>query len=491
MKYNFAQTIIDQSLRYPSKIAYQDGSNNLTYGQLTSKIKQIAQGLNMLGISKGDRVIILMEDNLDWPPTFLACVYLGIVPMAVSVRLPVNLLYKIIDFIDCKLIITDQSMADKLIDLHNTPIITKQTDLVNFYKLPGDIESATVYPDAPGFMSLSSGTTGTPKIGVQRHQVFYEVVKFMPISYNMTHDSIIMSTPKMSWGFGLHNSITITVGLGATAIIIPAPPSPSLVFKYLNAFRPTIVSSTPAVIKKLVGPASTKYTMPDSIVTFTSSSEDLTSQLYDEFLEKFNIRLETILGMLEVGGSNYTSTLKTDHKKGTVGKPFPGIEVKIVQDDNICGTNQIGEIYVNSTLNAFCYYNNYKSTKETFIGPWVKTNDYGYWDTQGNIVFVGRGNDIFKVNDLIVSPMDIEESIEKHPAIIQAGVVGINNKKSVPEVHAFVVVNTNFELEKFKEFLSANLLPHQIPKHIHILDSLPITVTDKKDRKSLSTMYAN
>ena len=459
---NFAQTIINQSLNYPDKIAYRDGTNDLTYRQLVTKIKQIAQGLNGLGLRKRDHVIILMEDCLDWPPTFLACVYLGIVPLAVSNAVPKKLLDKIANFIDCKLIIS-KGVPQK------------------FYNLDGDIESVDIHPDAPGYMGLSSGTTGSPKIAVQRHALFFEILKLNPQNFDMHKDSIMLSAPKMSWGYGLHNSITLTLGLGATAILIPKPPSPTTLVRYINQYRPTIIAMSPAVIKKLV---STELTLADSIECFMSAGEDLPAALYDQFLEKFGIQIETAIGMLELSNILYCSTSKRDHAQGTLGKPFPGVEIKILQDNNICKTDQIGELHVKTPLATFYYYNNYQATKETFIGEWVKTGDLGYWDKNGNVVFVGRSNDMFKVKDLIVSPIEVEEEIEKITGVEEVAIVGINN-----EVHAFIV--GNIDLETFKENISSNLFPHQIPKYIHLLDVLPKTVTGKKDRRQLSIDFSN
>jgi len=106
-KVNFAQTIIEQSQTYPTKLAYRDGNTDLTYQELSTRIRQVSGGLRSLGLNKGDAVILVMEDTVDWPVTFLACVYLGMVPVTMSVRLPYDLFWRIAEFVEAKLVIVD------------------------------------------------------------------------------------------------------------------------------------------------------------------------------------------------------------------------------------------------------------------------------------------------------------------------------------------------------------------------------------------------
>jgi len=481
-KVNFAQTIIESSQNYPDKFAYRDGYTDLTYSELCVRIRQVSYGLRQLGLDKGNAVVLVMEDTVDWPVTFLACVYSGFVPVTMSVRLPHDLFWRIVDFIDARLIVVDDSVAQGFTDNTPIPVVTREHDIHSFYSLSDTVEPVYVHLDAPGYMGLSSGTTGIPKVAVQRHAMFYEGVKIGPNSYNMTHDSVIMSIPKMSWGFGLHNSITYTVGLGATAILIPKLPAPTVIFEYLDKFRPSIVASSPSIVKKLL---TKNAQIPDSVVCFAQGGEVLPDAVYDEFLEKFNIRLETIIGMLEVGNINYASTIN-NHERGTLGSVLEGVEVKVLNDQGAhCQIDEVGELYIKSNMNAFYYYNNYQKTQETFIGEWVRTGDCVYWNKSQRLVFVGRTDDVFKVNNLVVSPVEIELEIEKSPLVQQVAITGITNFKGVREVTAFVVPAKEFSMDHFNDYLESNLFPHQRPVHVHIVDSVPETVTTKKDRKGL------
>jgi benzoate-CoA ligase len=131
------------------------------------------------------------------------------------------------------------------------------------------------------------------------------------------------------------------------------------------------------------------------------------------------------------------------------------------------------------------YYKNYDKTRETFVGEWVRTGDRGYINEHGNLVFAGRVDDVFKVNDLIVNPIEIESVIMRDTTVDQVAVVKVEGVKG-NEVHAFVVPTPQFNLDDFKDSLIKNLFPHQVPKQIHIVDKLAETATNKKHRKGMA-----
>ena len=479
---NFAKTVIEQSRVYSNKIAYRDGTDDLTYGELIDRVPRVAQGLLNAGVTQGDHVIITMEDCVDWPVVFLACLYTGVVPLPLSTAMGRDLFWKMVKFVDCKLIISG-----------NDPIegTVSRRDIQQWFDIDSTCMPILVHPDSAAWMNVSSGSTGMPKVAVHRHQTLFEMLRMSPFaSFGMTQDSVILSTPKMSWNYGLQNSITYTLGLGATAIVIQEAPAGPTVFEYINRYRPDIVISSPSIIRRLLATRD-KYTLPDSVKHFNSSGEHLPSSMYEQFLKRFGLPLHGNIGMMETA-SNYAANSDFEHDAGTVGKPLPGCQVKLVNSQgNTCTDSEIGEIYVSSPANACYYYNNYEKTKQTFCGEWVKTGDLAYWNHNKNLCFVGRVDDVFKVNDLIVSPVEVESAIMQHAAIDQVAVAGVKNAKGIAEVHAFVVVNDNFDLKVFKEFLTKTLFAHQYPKHIHQVLQLPETMTNKKDRKTVAKLITH
>jgi acyl-coenzyme A synthetase/AMP-(fatty) acid ligase len=123
------------------------------------------------------------------------------------------------------------------------------------------------------------------------------------------------------------------------------------------------------------------------------------------------------------------------------------------------------------------------------LGGWIRTGDRGYWNELGNLVFDGRVDDVFKVNDLIVYPIDLETQIMSYPFVEHVAVAGVLNQREIKEVCAFIVAVEGFDLINFKSYLVQKLYSHQIPKHIHLVTELPETITNKKDRRTMAKNY--
>lgn len=473
---NFAADILNSSRSYPDRIAYRDGNEDLTYRDLIDRVLGIAETLS--SYPSRSVVIICMEDCVDWPCAFLACLYTGLIPFPVSTNVSQELLSSLIDFTHCKLIIGSDDLQTRYPVLHRKSLNRRAHITVP----PVDL-----HPDDIGYLGMSSGSTGFPKIAVHRHAVFAEIAGIVPLhAYDMTSSSIVFSVAKMSWGYGLHNSVTYPLSIGATAVVMPDLPLPANIVGYIEKYRPNIVISSPSVMRRFFKQQYKSLTLADSVCHWHSSGEDLPEQLRQAWLERFGLLPHTSIGMLETC-QTYAATTKYNHCPGTVGSPLPGVRVRIVgEDQQDCLPGRSGEIYVDSPANAMYYLKNYQATRDRFVGCWVRTGDCGYWDDNGNLVFTGRTDDIFKVNDLIVSPVEVENEILKNQNIEQAAVVGIPNTHGQRESHAFLVVTDDFSLDDFRRSLSIRLLPHQVPKFITIVEQLPETLTNKQDRKTLA-----
>lgn len=487
MKVNFAKFVVDQALTLSTKICFRDGHHDLDYSTLASRVVQMAGGLLQEGIKSGDHVIICMEDCIDWPVAFLGCIYVGVVPLPLSTALGEELFKSIAEFIDAKAVIAGERAPNFS---HPDKILNRKTLQSFFIKPIVNISAKMHDPDEPAYMNVSSGSTGVPKIAVHRHQTLFEILKLSPhLSFSMTADSTILSIAKMSWNFGLQNSVTYALGLGATAIVIPEAPAAPVIFDFINRYNPTIVVTSPAIIRRLVSPAYSKYQLSSSIQHFHSSGEHLPMPLYDQFFERFGIRLNSCIGMMETC-TNYAANPDFEHDPGTIGKPLPGCVVNLLDDQRrvIDNINTVGEIYVQSPAMALGYYKNQEKTAEVFQNTWVRTGDLAFYNANQNLVFVGRVDDVFKINDLTVSPLEIESEILRYPGVEQVAACGIDNNKGQKEIHVFVVSNDNFLLDQFHNFLKSHLFSHQMPRKIHLVKDLPQTVTYKNVRSKLQEL---
>lgn len=487
MKINFAHWLLEQ-YGHLEKNAFCDYRENLTYIELNSRVQTLSRAMREYGIKAGDTVIINMEDCVDWPCAWLACLYSAAVPMPVSTAIGFEQLKDISAFVNCKLFITGDSIGSKIVEsnANNQVTVWTRSDLEKIWKQIFIIDPVWVNPESLGYMAMSSGSTGRSKVACYQHNIFYDIVQHIPRQlYNMDHNSIMMSVPKMSWGYGLHNSITYTLGVGATAVVISGIPGPSVIFDHMERFRPTIVASSPMIIRKMLKETLKERILPNSVKFFSSSGEDLPGSLYDQFHRRFGIELNTAIGLLEVANICYAGTCGNP-KKHSVGTPLPGVDLKIVDENGQhCNANSVGEIYISSSMTAKYYLKLPEKTAQTFVNGWVKTGDLGFVDNNNNLTFVGRIDDVFKVNDLIVSPVEIESTISQYQGVTQVAVAGVTNQES-QDLHAWIVTDSSiFDQDSFATWITDNLFPHQRPKYIHYVDTIYETITSKQDRRTL------
>jgi acyl-coenzyme A synthetase/AMP-(fatty) acid ligase len=130
------------------------------------------------------------------------------------------------------------------------------------------------------------------------------------------------------------------------------------------------------------------------------------------------------------------------------------------------------------------YWNSIQHTRETFINGWFKTKDMVYWDEDGYLVYACRKDDIIRIKESYVNPIDIEEEILQHPAVEECVVVSIKNKFDMPEISSKIVLKNKQDLNagELRKFLTGKFESYKIPKHIDFVDELPKTVTTKKIR---------
>lgn len=180
-----------------------------------------------------------------------------------------------------------------------------------------------------------------------------------------------------------------------------------------------------------------------------------------------------------------------EFKRGSLGKPVFGYEIRLVTADgkDVTEPNVDGEAWVKSATSCFFYWRKYQESRSTFIGEWTRTGDVLRFDDDGFFWFSGRGNDLFKIKGLWVSPLEIEAALTGHPAVHEAAVVSYEDEDGLTQARAFVVLREGYsETPDLTEELRQNVAPlgtYKIPASIRFIDQLPRTTLLKIDRRAL------
>ena len=253
-QFNFAHHVLQLNAGRAAKIAYCDDERTLTYGELAERVRRFAAALIALGLRREERVLLLMHDTIDWPVAFLGCLYAGVVPVAVNTLLtPLDYAYMLVHsraqaaFVSSALVpALTQAMNDVPHEIKRVIAASEFSSLIA-EQAPAPVAAATMADDI-GFWLYSSGSTGKPKGAVHTHANLYWTAELYgkPI-LGVREDDVVFSAAKLFFAYGLGNSLTFPLSVGATVVLMAERPTPPAVFKRLIERRPTIFYGVPTL----------------------------------------------------------------------------------------------------------------------------------------------------------------------------------------------------------------------------------------------------
>lgn len=469
LKYvNFAQYLIENSTRVSNKVAIIDDEQEITYGTLAKFIRSFAYQLREQEIQSGDRVMIYMEDCVEWVVGFLACQYIGAVPVLTSNKLCSKAIEEIKSVTEAKL------------------ILTKEKVIVGSYEIDQYHEFAR---DEIGWWAISSGTSGGKrKYILHRHSSLAKGPEKVTVPYKIHAESIFYSLPKLSFMYGLVNMM-LSLANTATSIISNQIPVGETIKNIVKKYKITHLWATPNPLVHMTKNNQKPSDDLKSLKAVVCGGEPLPIAAAERFVRLYNVPILDGFGMSE-GVHMMCSQTIDDQRIGTVGKPLIGIECEIRREDGtVADPYEIGVLYVKDPSMA-SYYHNYTNyvisdpAKETFQDQWIRTNDILYKDPDGYFVYVCRNDDLLKVSGMFISPIEVEQAISAHPQIDECVVVTDKNRLGLDEIVAYVVLKENAvaDVKDIKNFLIGRIEDYKIPKLINFVDLIPKTITTKKIR---------
>jgi benzoate-CoA ligase len=499
--FNFAAYLIELNSGLPSKTAYIDDHGILSYGDLGRRIRKLAAALLALGIRREERVLLLMQDTRDWPVCFLGSMYAGIVPVAVNTLLTADDYAYMLQNSRAQAVLVSAALLPALEAAmnrgghevrwvivsrpasSNDPRVRFLEDLLDAHDpLPGP---ANTSPDDFGFWLYSSGSTGRPKGTVHSHANPYWTAKLygQPI-LGLTQDDICFSAAKLFFAYGLGNSLTFPLSVGATAILMGERPTPEAVFKRLTGLNPTVFFGAPTGFAGML--ASDKLPSRDEVALrlCSSAGEALPRDLGERFGAHFGCEVIDGIGSTEMLHI-FLSNRRGEVRYGTTGKPVEGYDVELRDENGLpAADGEIGDLYIRGPSSALLYWGNRQKSRETFLGAWTKSGDKYVRRADGYYTYAGRSDDMLKVSGIYVSPFEVEATLMLHPAVLECAVIGIEDAEGLLKTKAFVVLQSGQQTDEasLKAFVKDRLAPYKYPRFIEFVDELPKTATGKIQR---------
>jgi benzoate-CoA ligase len=502
-EYNAAQDLLSRNKKNAKKIAYINAAtgDTLTFAELSEQAHRFASLLQTRGILPESRILVCMLDTPQWPVVFLGSILAGVIPVAANTLLtPKEFEYMLHDS-RAKALIVSQNL------LHNfNEMLTQESELKTVFvsdsnedcphpSLEKSIRESLPISEAYSsckddmcFWLYSSGSTGAPKGTVHLHSHLMMTAElYAKKILGIQSTDIVYSAAKLFFAYGLGNALTFPLSVGATTVLLPIRPTPQDVFEVLKKYQPTIFYGVPTLFASLLADETRPVKKELSLRMCTSAGEALPAEIGKKWTHEYGCEILDGIGSTEMLHI-FLSNRPGEVRYGTTGKPVPGYELRIVNEEGqICADGELGELQIKGPSSALMYWNNREKTKATFAGEWTRSGDKYVKDADGYFTYGGRSDDMLKVGGIYVSPFEVEASIMTHPGVLEAAVVGICDTDELVKPKAFIVLKANVSLTEteIQTHVKSQLAPYKYPRWVEFVTELPKTATGKIQRFKL------
>lgn len=525
---NFASHLAALNAARAAKPAYIDDSRQLSYGELAERVARMAGALRQLGLRREERILLLMQDTVDWPVAFLGALHAGVVPVAVNTLLTPDDYAYIITHSRVRAVFVSgalmpalqaalaQSPGDVEHVVVSQPKPAQPNNAQPHTAQPHTAQPNTAHPaatlpapvqdfdtllaaaplapavrtlsDEIAFWLYSSGSTGKPKGVVHTHgNLWHTAELYAKPVLGIREDDVVFSAAKLFFAYGLGNGLTFPLSVGATVILMGERPTPQAVFQRLTRHRPTVFYGVPTLYVSMLASPDLPPREQVAMRVCTSAGEALPRDIGERFTRHFGCEILDGIGsteMLHIFISNQSGQIRY----GTTGKPVPGYEVQLRDDSGApVAAGTIGDLYIKGPSAALMYWNNRDKTRQCFLGDWLKSGDKYTCDADGYYTYAGRSDDMIKVSGQYVSPVEVENVLVQHEAVLEAAVIGVPDHDGLVKTKAYVVLRPGFEPDAqtgaaLQSYVKQHLAPFKYPRQINFTEELPKTATGKIQR---------
>jgi benzoate-CoA ligase len=509
-RYNAAHDLIERNLvaGRGDKVAYVDDAGRYTFGELAERVNRAANALTALGLGLEDRIMLCHLDAIDWPATFLGAIKAGIVPVAANTLLTPGDYEFMLNDSRAKALVVSAELWPQLAPVldrcpHLRHVVVSGASAHGRLRLQDltaaagtAFDPAPTTCDEPCFWLYSSGSTGTPKgtVHVQSSMVYTAELYARPV-LGIRTDDVVFSAAKLFFAYGLGNSLSFPLAVGATAVLMAERPTPAAVFKRLLERRPTIFYGVPTLYAALLASPELPPRGALGLRVCASAGEALPAEIGRRWTEHFGVEILDGIGSTEMLHI-FLSNRPGEVRYGTSGKAVPGYRLRIVDERGAdAPPGEVGDLLVAGPSAAAGYWNSRERSRATFLGEWTRTGDKYSVDGDGYYTYAGRSDDMLKVGGIYVSPFEVEAALLTHPDVLEAAVIGAPDEQQLVKPKAFVVAKPGVATgpalaEALKQHVKARLAPYKYPRWVEFVTELPKTATGKIQRFKLRALEA-
>lgn len=460
------------------------------YDELRDRVDATSRALHRAGIATGDRIGVIGANTTDSVVAMLAAMSHGRIVVVIDPAASPREIADQLDEVGASILLTDRPIdIDTPLPIASVPGgAVKNVDPLP----PGDDEpTGTSQAEACAVMLFTSGTAGSPKAAMLSHRnlLSNQEAIIQTNGSGLSSDSVVLATIPISHMYGLNVSLLATLRVGG-AVVLSQGFHPHRCVELINEHHVDRFAGVPPMWRSLLDTDGIPDDAFAGVKRIASGAAALHPTLWQEFTERFGIEILEGYGLTETSPT-VTSHIGIPVRPGTVGKPAPGVEVKIVDyDGNTVPVDDSGEILVRGPGVFMGYWDNEEATKAILDDDgWLSTRDIGVFSDDGYLALVDRAKDLIIVSGFNVYPFEVETVLVQHPQVQATVVIGRDDDRRGERVVAFVTVPEGVsapELDDLVDFCKERLARYKCPSEIEIVDELPIGASGKVQRRKLS-----
>ena len=499
--------------KFPERVAIESVSSDksvksLKFGEMRDLSNKLANLLAELGIKQQDRVGVMLPQLPETAICHIAIFKMAAISVPLFTLFGEDALQFRINDAGIKVLITNQSSVEKISKIRESlpkleqiiSVDDSNLDILNFNNsianLPSKFSPVPALADDPALIIYTSGTTGNPKGALHAHRVLLGHLPGVEMSHNLfpQEGDKIWTPADWSWIGGLLDVLLPALYHGISVVACRFEKfTGEQAFQILEdqQIRNTFLPATALKLMKQVENPKKKWNY--KLRSVASGGETLGEELIKWGQKTFGLTINEFYGQTECNMvvSSCDRIMKT--QSGKMGRVVPGHNVEIVDESGqVVERGDLGNIAIKkpNPVMFLEYWNNVEATNQKFVNDWLLTGDKGIKSEEGWLRFVGRDDDVITSAGYRIGPGEIENCLLKHPAIVNAGVIGKPDKTRGEIVKAFIVLAKDFEpneglIKEIQRFVKDKLAAYEYPREISFLKSLPMTITGKVIRNKL------
>lgn len=505
--YNITQEI-EKHASDKLALVYQNeagATQTITYNELIKQSNKLANGLNHLGLQKGNRVMIVTTRLIESYVIYMACLKAGLVIIPSSELLRAKDIAYRLNHSEAKAVISYVDFTNEIDAIeeelphleHKVSFGGTKAGWADLHSIMDsaseDLDNQITKRDDLAFLAYTSGTTGNPKGVAHAHSWGYAHIRIAAEEWlNIKESDTVWATAAPGWQKWVWSPFLSVLGSGATGFVYQGRFTPQKYLKLLQDQKINVLCCTPTEYRMMAKTEGLNQYDLSNLRSAVSAGEALNMEVIDVFKNTFNIQIRDGYGQTE--STLLIGTLQgAEHKIGSMGKPILNDTIEIVDEDGVpVQTGEIGNIAIRKELPALfkMYYKDPQKTESSYTGDYFLTGDRASKDEEGFYWFQGRSDDVIISSGYTIGPFEIEDALMKHPAVLECAAVASPDEIRGNVVKAFIVLQNGVEgsaelVKELQSFVKQITAPYKYPRLIEFVDHLPKTDSGKIKRVDL------